>query len=212
MHPETSGWDLLLARGDLQVGIQAKLRPNLAVLAQALPCTRSFDDAGPGPDVRAVLVPEASGPFRRIARELRITVFDMLGQDFEHVVAAARLWETTEHEWMPPAEVIGIGGGRSGPVQITQWKVAALNLCLRLRARGHVTRADFRELKISPTTWLNSRWLRVDKVGKQWRYTIGDVGPLPDERWPEIAMSLKPALVELDQRRSDATSRSVGAR
>jgi hypothetical protein len=38
IYPETSGWDLLLVRGDgVQIGIEAKLALNPLVVSQALP-------------------------------------------------------------------------------------------------------------------------------------------------------------------------------
>lgn len=205
VHAETSGWDLLLVRGDLQVGVQAKLRPNLDVLVQALPPQwRMHENDAAGPDVRAVLVPDSNPTFNRIAAELGIAVFDMNGHLMENVVQHAKLWDHGSPEWVPPCEITAIGGGRSGPVQITEWKVAAMALCERVRERGHVTRNDFRELRISPSTWVRCGWLRVEKVGRQWRYLLGET-MLPDERWPEIAKALssKPTVEGLDRRRHD---------
>lgn len=57
VYPEQGGWDMLLVRHGIQVGIQAKLKANTHVLLQALPDrSRCRLTAGPGPHYRAVLV------------------------------------------------------------------------------------------------------------------------------------------------------------
>jgi hypothetical protein len=35
-YPEQGNWDIVLVRNKIQIGVQAKLRPNLKVLAQTL--------------------------------------------------------------------------------------------------------------------------------------------------------------------------------
>jgi len=71
IYPETSGWDLLLVKGGTQIGVQAKLRPNLKVLAQA---AQPLQWGRCGPDFLSVLVPDCEGEFRAVAQAAGIMV------------------------------------------------------------------------------------------------------------------------------------------
>jgi len=212
VHAETSGWDLLLVDADGgQVGIQAKLRPNVEVLAQALghggrPC--------PGPDHHAVLVPLAAftPAFAIVARELRLVILDaeaiLVGDRWDgrklsivDALERAPIWEHTERAWVPELEVHALGGGRAGPVQLTPWKIAALKLCRILRRRGYLTRADFAQHKVSVTWWVQgpTAVLTAKRIGKQSRYVPSGNGVMPDQRWPEVSAALDRHLRELSQ-------------
>ena len=52
VYPEQGGWDILLIRNNIQVGIQAKLRPNIKLLSQSFPLT----ERETGPHYRAIAV------------------------------------------------------------------------------------------------------------------------------------------------------------
>lgn len=208
VHAETSGWDLLLVEpiSGTQIGVQAKLRANCDVLAQAI----GYPEARVGPDVHAVLVVDAPPSFRQVATRLRVLVFDHVDLDPVITVGkrleAAQLWSHEERAWVPPVEIECVVGGRSGPVQLTPWKIAALELCRVLRRRGWASRTDFVRLKISPTYWLDGRrpLLRREKLGKVTRYYVAEgAPPLPDERWPDIALALETHFAESDERRRD---------
>jgi hypothetical protein len=196
VHAECSGWDLLLVcrSSGTQVGVQAKLRATIDVLAQAL----GYGQSGEGPDHHAVLVPVAMHGFEKVARALRLLVFDAkaLRGDGGIREAAARAvyWEHATRAWTPPVEVVGFGGGRPGPKQLTPWKIGACRLCALLRRRGHLTREDFRGERISVGWWIDaagtrSPVLRAERVGRGWRY-VRTGAPLPDERWPEVVNAL----------------------
>jgi hypothetical protein len=86
-YPETAGWDVLLVRNGVQVGIQAKLRANQEVLLQALPTLRIWRERQriSGPRYRGILVERTTGRteesrrtnlhrFAAIARHLRLLV------------------------------------------------------------------------------------------------------------------------------------------
>jgi hypothetical protein len=215
VHAETSGWDLLLvAPGGAQVGVQAKLRANVDVLAQALGSPYGTT----GPDYHAVLVVDAPPPFRRLATELRVTIVDgarvVADAPLAEFVKRSPLWSHETAEWVPPIEIACVVGGRSGPVQITPWKIAALQLCRRLRKRGWVAKRDFTELSISPTYWVTGSkpLLRVEKkLGKVFRYHATGLAALPDERWPDIAAALDLHLGVLDERRNDDAPQTIVA-
>lgn len=163
-YAETATWDILLVRDDgTQIGVQAKLRFNLKVLQQTLPSRWDhWHDAGP--DFRAILVPDAGHGYDDLASALGLVVFapsryDGFGPGFDA--------EANWHDWHPrarcrlPAFVPDVAAGASGPVQLTEWKVAALRIVAILHLRGYVTRADFREIRIDPRRWMGPQgWLR----------------------------------------------------
>lgn len=210
VHAETSGWDLLLVdRDGLQVGVQAKLRPNCDVLAQAL--LGSAD--APGPDVHAVLVPVPSPAFVAVAEELRLVIFTAADASplsmsvspairriterdtwspIRVTLERAQLWQHTRRAWTAPVEILGMGGGRPGPRQITPWKIAAVRLCRLLRARGHLLREDFNAARVSITWWITGprAVLRSERIDSRRSRYVPTGEPLPDERWPEVAIAL----------------------
>lgn len=191
VYPETSGWDLLLAK-DIQMGIQAKLKDNIDVIAQALEA---------GPHVRAVLVPRASREFRKVANACGIFVIEGLIRKRD--TAGRRYWTkeiNTELDsyrqkhlnspkklcWLPDVE-INVPAGVKSPKSITEWKVKAVKLCFKLNEKGYLTSKDFQEAKLSITIW-KIKWL-VDsgkKDGKLTRYVKNPNATLPDRLYPEI--------------------------
>jgi len=62
-YPETGGFDILLARNadGFQIGIEAKLRLNAKVICQAAEYPSHCYVDQPGPDCRAVLIPDGVG-------------------------------------------------------------------------------------------------------------------------------------------------------
>lgn len=83
-YPEPAGWDLLLVRRGVQVGVQAKLRGGVEVLLQALPPLTSIPfrrrarlaRAGfPGPRYRAVLVGGFAGRTEGARRGRRAALY-----------------------------------------------------------------------------------------------------------------------------------------
>ena len=197
IYPETSGWDLLLVN-NIQLGIQAKLKDNIDVLAQAID-GRQTD---PSPNVRAVLVPRASSEFRKIANALGIFIIE--GLVYKRGVSGRRYWakeiktELTKYTknhlrhpkklcWIPDVE-INVPAGVKSPKSITEWKVNAVKLCFKLNKKGFLTSKDFQEAKLSITIW-KIKWL-IDsgkKDGKLTKYVKNPDAILPDELYPEIS-------------------------
>lgn len=82
VYPESCGWDILLSRHSdgAQIGVQAKMRPSMEVLVQAI----SPKLTEPGPDYHAVLLPDQtyvrkgrehrglSGPWPQLATALNV--------------------------------------------------------------------------------------------------------------------------------------------
>lgn len=183
-YAETGGWDILLVRGDgYQLGIQAKLRLNAEVLAQAIEGGQSYRAESPGPDYRAVLVPwdDAQG-FDTIAGYAGITIIRMIGQDYTikswrrgekfRPLLPAIGYEFEDHAWFDccpsrrhelPEYVPDVTGGKPSPLQLTTWKIAAIKLAITLEERGYITRADFKHIGIDYRRWISPQtgWLSV---------------------------------------------------
>lgn len=167
VYPETCGWDLLLVAADgLQVGVQAKLRGNVEVIAQAVAPVAfarlygsNSRNPGQGPDHVAALVPLATREFRDVCAECGVLVFaawegydhderrrkvciDAPRPDEKYLRARRRVFPGGRHDL--PEFVPDVPAGVPSPVRLTEWKVKAIRLCALLRSRGWLTSADFK--------------------------------------------------------------------
>jgi len=177
-YAETAGWDVLLVAPDgTQIGVQAKLKFNLHVLSQAVE-DRHYWGETQGPDFRAVLVPEDPG-YSNLCAALGLTVFTQMhirnGWEFRPGLPGMRYvgmaeWHFCNHEkrYVLPKYVPDVVAGASAPVQLTRWKVGALQVCAAIEVRGYVTRDDFRRYGIDHRRWINDNaWLiQGDAPGK----------------------------------------------
>lgn len=80
VYPETGGFDILLVRGEdgFQIGVEAKLRLNAKVISQAAETSSYWAQCLPGPDSRAILIPDtASAGLARICALIGIEVIKM---------------------------------------------------------------------------------------------------------------------------------------
>lgn len=211
-YPEWAGWDILVETSDgLQVGVEAKLRGNFKVLAQAIAPRETLR----GPDFHAVLVPKASSDFKAVARELRIWVIDwsrkpqfneMMSRrrrplPFDYAGISPMRWRHHERHEAPPVEELEKPAGLPSPSGLTWWKVRAIKLCLRLESQGYITSRDFKEFGISArATWIG-RWIEWDgtKVGRCHRYVAKEPhphDPRPDQLHPEVTEALRVEVVD----------------
>jgi len=179
VYPETAGWDLLLVKDHVQIGVEAKLRANVDVLAQALRPGIEND----GPRFHAVLVPKAGRAFLEVARTLRVVTFDRRAlesdahlywyrQDGHALIRPPFEWFAWNHP--DPAElppiVPDVPAGVPSPRTLTKWKIGAIRICLRIRARGWVAKRDFTELGVSPSHWYR-KWLKAgERDGRGYRW------------------------------------------
>jgi len=182
-YPETAGWDLLLVGSDgTQVGIHAKLRLNLWVMAQAIPDHwDAWSDEGP--DFRAVLVPNT--PIgHRICGALGLCVFQpTLSGGFSPKLGGGGGSSQGWHYWNPkrrhrlPEYVPDVAAGAPAPVRLTDWKIKALRICAVLEIRGSVTRDDFKRYGVDHRRWTGpGGWLGAGDEPGAWRWRVGARG------------------------------------
>lgn len=168
-YTETSGWDILLVGHDIQVGVEAKLKPSMGVLAQ--PAGRMPSrHADTGPSYAVVLVSRATAEFDAVVKALGAIALHPRVETSWRTEKKTVYWPNLLQElqyaeplhfngpaWVP--EVMpDVAAGCSAPVRLTPWKVSALRLIARLEVRGYVTIADFRDLGLHPSRWYHF-WL-----------------------------------------------------
>lgn len=189
-YAETSGWDLLLVGHGLQVGVEAKIRPSLQVLAQ---CAGRMSNKwrAQGPAYAVVLVPHAPGDFVTVARAIGAeAIAPRLREDWgtgKQRIEWPRLLHRLEHvealhfeepAWVPDV-VPDVPAGASSPVRLTAWKLLALRLVARLlQIRGWVTVHDFRDIGLDSSRWYH-----------HWLLPQGDDRPQKWVRKPGVALA-----------------------
>lgn len=179
-YPETCGFDILLVNVNdgRQIGVEAKLRLNNKVVAQALP-DYFYGYAMEGPHYRAVLVPwsDVENDLQPICDALGVTVIRYAGETpyrrqrwFEpQLPDDDSIWQGQWHEWAPvrscrlPEHVPDVRAGASAPIQLTDWKIKAIKMSVLLEERP-VTRADFKALALDPRRWTD-HWLTSTPSG-----------------------------------------------
>lgn len=177
---ECCGWDILLVRtaDGFQIGVEAKLKFTAKLLQQAIEESR-WEATRPGPDCRAVLVPEGETDLGSIAAYVGVTVIQMRARTpVPYSISAPflpqlprtpgdRIHAEDWREWLParrcklPEYVPDVPAGTSAPVQLTDWKIKAIKLVILASRRGYVTRDDFRTLGLDHRRWISpGGWLR----------------------------------------------------
>lgn len=203
-YPETAGQDVLLVAGPDargfkagdQIGVQAKLRANVQVLAQAMP----RDGYSSQPNYYAVLVPVAPKEFVLVANRLKITVLSggAFAEAYIYDPFRRARWfrfDTRATCWVPECEVEGMPAGTPAPKQLTKWKLAAVKLCMRGVEQGFLTSSDFKEFEVSMTRWRKLRWIvpydtQVINKRKVIRYVLNDEQKPPHLRYSEVTDAL----------------------
>lgn len=209
-YAETEGWDILLHRkkDGFQIGIEAKLAMNVEVINQAIEEYGTWSAAAPGPDCRAVLVPEGSnGKFGRICDYLGVVIlvmkhpdrkrFNSFGRDDYHPQLPTESWHDTAtwHEWAPakrhklPEYVPDVAAGSSAPIQLTDWKIRALKVAIVIEINGFVTRDDFKHLQIDHRRWIANEWLKLSD--KKPGYVPGKFMPSLKAQHPVVYGKIK---------------------
>lgn len=190
-YAETGGWDILLVRNadGFQIGVEAKLKIGTEVINQAIEEYR-WSAAIPGPDCRAILVPETTHGFGRICSYIGVTIIVMRAPSayerrhrfspmLPYYERGHTIFGEDWHEWCPvkrlalPEYVPDVPAGASAPIQLTSWKIAAMKIVITAEKRGYVTREDFKHVGIDHRRWLvpESQWL--EKRDGVWRLKGG---------------------------------------
>ncbi|TXH35279.1 MAG: hypothetical protein E6Q98_15925 [Rhodospirillaceae bacterium] len=195
-YAETGGWDILLSRNSdgFQIGIQAKLKFNADVVTQALEEYGAWAATQPGPDCRAVLVPQdVSWKLGAICSYLGLTIISVGAEqrgyrqnDYRETYrridpplpGETASWSDDKwHEWCPakrvplPAYVPDVVAGAPAPSQLTDWKIRAIKIAIIAATSGYVLRSDFKAINIDHRRWIAARWL----VPQNGRYVKGDM-------------------------------------
>ena len=150
-YAETAGWDILLVHRDgTQVGVQAKLKFNMAVLQQTVEGGYGWQETGP--DYRAVLVPKDNG-IQDICGALGLTLIRPRKHRRDGFEFEPDFSENSYKRWhfsnpvkrCPlPAYIPDVPAGVPSPSILSRWKIGALEVSAIIEIRGYVTRADFR--------------------------------------------------------------------
>lgn len=213
-YPETAGWDVLVViEGGLQIGVQAKLRFNLKVLAQTFPRLEpGFYANEHGPNYRAILVPDTADCLW-LAESLGLLVFRP-GSEWErrHLGRFGR--ESTDDwtmpgafsgypgpgeesrlarifDWNPekqhelPEFVPDVPAGVSGPAQLTPWKIAALRALAILEIDGHITRREIMKLGMDARRWCSGDGWLVP-AGRPGVWARGETLPRFEKQHPDV--------------------------
>ena len=209
VHAETSGFDMLvIGPNGIQIGVEAKTRPNVDVLAQALDRDYWPGHALKGPDYRSVLVPRCGARFRAVASALRVVVWragtsryglnnilSAMADPFS-LLAKKMAWTYPVPCWVPELD-FKLRAGVPSPRSVTPWKIKAVKLCLRLRDKGYVTSLDFNDVGLPLTEFWRLRlrnYGRVKLNGRSYVKYVDRGGPeLPDVKNPEIVQGLAAA-------------------
>lgn len=184
-YAETAGWDTLLVAGDgTQIGVQAKMKFNVKVIAQTLPtCWAQWYDSE-GPDFRAVLIAEQDSIADSICGALGLQFFfdQNWNRGFAPGLNSSSHHGGGWHYWNPskrhklPEFVPDVPAGASGPVQLTEWKIKALRIAAVLEIRGYVTREDFKRYGLDHRRWTGpDGWLVANGTPGQWKSADGAV-------------------------------------
>lgn len=168
-YPETSGWDILMVDAEgRQTGVEAKLDLNLKVISQAM--KESWYREGPGPDHRAVLVPETREGVEPILATCGIHLY--VPQSCAYTTDAgmyglkwkfdAQYHEPAMFDWNPsvrcaiPEFMPDVPCGVPSPRTLSPWKVGALRVLALLELKGWVNRDDIRASGNDPRRWCAS--------------------------------------------------------
>jgi hypothetical protein len=150
VYPEQGGWDLLLVRNHIQVGIQAKLRLTIKLLSQAL------TNSNVGPHYRAVAVGNShwleKEDFIKISFPLKLIFIDM-GVHPDFWISGAMRNTSFKHYrhfpdevvWVPPF-VPELDAGIPSPQNVSPWKIIAIKLELLAEEKGWVSIIDVRDV------------------------------------------------------------------
>lgn len=158
-YPETKGYDIVLARAGVQIGVQAKMHFNAALLRQILPPRATWGSPpADQPHHLAILLPAYDDDVSEICDALGIVYFYYCHETQAIVppLRAATRWDHCSQLPLDlPEYVPDVAAGVPSPVVLTEWKIRALRLCAILEVRGYLTDDDFGEQYLDRRRWLH---------------------------------------------------------
>lgn len=205
VYPESCGHDLVLVApdpvppycGDLRPGdvivVEGKLRGSVGVLAQALPphrCGRTYVGSA---DWYVVLVPSEPEGFGSVARAAGVVVqtwpHGARRQHLANFMGSLRAPGDWKRLALPSVKVAGITPGAPSPRSVTEWKVAAVKLCLLGKERD-LSSAEVGKLR---RRFVEAGWLAQAGAGKTATFRLLDAANRPDVIYPEIVEAIAAA-------------------
>lgn len=174
-YPETGGWDIVLVRDGLQIGVQAKKHFNATLLRQTIP-HRHYSDAGP--HYRAILLPEENRDALEVCEFCGIVVF-WRTRFPDYIPFAPDLDPNEWFEWPHsrritlPDYIPDVPAGVASPVRLTEWKVKALRIAAMMEVHGFVTSQDFQKIGIDSRRWILEGWAVRPEGFQRGRYARG---------------------------------------
>lgn len=189
-YPESGGYDILLEKDGLQLGVEAKLKFTARLMRQILP----YPNQTTGPNYLGILLPFVDRDVAEVADRCRLIYFyphgSSIGDSAQFTfkdpfdnrylnIRGLKQWDF-KSPLKVPEFTPDVPAGVPSPVQLTPWKIAALKVCATLEINGHVTKKDFDLFGIKPSLWTQRNWLAYD-VQRKW-YVRGRKGPpMPDQ-------------------------------
>lgn len=174
----------------------------------------SFDYLAPeaGPNWRAIAAPRIAGPWSKLGiAAWEVSVFGVGSDETRrqpwrrmtvgeaakrcHLFEALRF--SPDRPAAPPELVIDVPAGVPSPQTSSKWKIAAVGMCLRLRAGENITSRDFEAAGVNIQRFREKGWI-VDRGFRSgrfilWSYPEGNNvfrEKPPDQQWPDIAARL----------------------
>lgn len=74
-----------------------------------------------------------------------------------------------------PEYVPDVDAGHPAPQKLSNWKIAAMKLCVLCEKQGYLDRSDFKALQISPSRWMDGYSMVKGAVRGRW---------VPGRHWP----------------------------
>lgn len=186
---------LLVRDDGVQIGVEAKMSLNAKVILQALDNSDYYSTgSGPDFRAVLVPYGTDGADMRKIANKFGLTVLVMhtestiaeAGQYHRHTGQKRTCkhdpalpaitdpdfhWRAIWVDHMPvkrcklPEYIPDNGGGHSGPMQLSEWKIKAIKIMILLEVNGSVTWRDFKELQINKPRWIVMGWLQNSAPG-----------------------------------------------
>lgn len=218
-YPEQGGWDIVLVRNKVQVGIQAKLRPNLKVVSQAI----SSFEGREKPHYAAIAVGnikrDESADLCYVANKCGIVVINMSNHVNEWLAGnKGRNWIWSEEGgfvkfarkyriksdsriWLPEF-VPDLEAGIKSPKTVSKFMVIAIKVQEECEKKGWICVDDIRDIEKKYLNGDNRSYARTilnvyyqctsDRVeGKRcWKWKPNRWATRPREQFPHVAEGL----------------------